>query len=159
MVKHEIKKITHFEYWPFWVFYFPLIPYYIWLSIKSKSLLYFTSTNPGIRFGGLFHYSKYELQLALGENQRPKHQFLSENSRDTFQLELNFPIIAKPNFGERGKNVELLENQKHLDAYLKLNNNDILFQEYVDDALEFGVFYARFPSEEKGKILSITGKK
>lgn len=158
MVKHEIKKFTHYEYWPFWVFYFPLIPYYLWLSIKSKSLLYFTATNPGIRYGGLFHYSKYQLQLALDEKFRPKHQFLSSEDRNHFQLKLDFPIIAKPDFGERGKDVELLENHKHLEAYLKLNKQDILFQEFIDYPLEFGVFYAKFPSDKKGKILSITAK-
>ena len=158
MVKHEIKKITHYEYWPFWVFYFPLIPYYLWLSIKARSLLYFTATNPGIKFGGLFHYSKYKLQSALDLQNRPKHQFLGENEAQSFQLGLEIPVIAKPDFGERGKNVELIENQKHLQSYLNLHSKNIIFQEFIDLPIEIGIFYARFPHEKQGKILSITSK-
>src|SRR5690606_2338644 len=35
---------------------------------------------------------------------------------------------------------------------------DFLVQELVDLPLEFGVFYCRFPSEAKGKVISIVKK-
>lgn len=159
MIKHEIKKITHYEYWSFWVFYFPLIPIYLWLSLKAGTLLYFTAANPGLKYGGAFNYSKYKLQKQLDLKNRPEHQFLPIDARPDFQRKFEFPFIGKPDFGERGDSVEIIDNQKQLDAYLNYNTKDILFQEYIDLPLEFGLFYAKYPSEDKGKIISITSKK
>ena len=159
MIKHEIKKITHYEYWSFWVFYIPMIPIYLWMSLRARSLLYFTSTNPGLEHGGLFNYSKFNLQEQIPLKNRPEHQFIDQDSREEFKIKFDFPFIAKPNYGERGKHVDIIENQKQLDSYLKYNLKDILFQEYIDFPLELGLFYARFPYEDQGKIISITAKK
>ena len=54
-------KLTHWEYWPFNVLYAPLVPYWAWLSLRTKSFFYFTATNPGIEFGGMLGESKGEI--------------------------------------------------------------------------------------------------
>lgn len=159
MVKHEIKKITHYEYWPFWIFYAPIAPYLLWNSLKTKSLTYYTAANPCMKFGGLFSYSKFDIQDKIEAKYRPKHFFLKTENRENTSLPLTFPFIAKPDIGERGKSVQLINNQNEWSTYLNNNSNDIILQEYIDLSFEFGVFYVRFPNEEKGKILSITGKR
>jgi hypothetical protein len=159
MVKHEIKKITHYEYWPFWIFYIPMIPFYLWFSIKARSLLYFTATNPGLNHGGLFNYSKFKLQEQIPEEYRPAHQFLKAANRQDFIPQFEFPFIGKPDFGERGVNVDLIQHNKQLGAYLRNNPKDIIFQEFINLPFEFGIFYVKYPNQENGKIISITGKK
>lgn len=71
---------------------------------------------------------------------------------------LRFPLIFKPDLGERGWMVKRIENEKNIDSYLNEIKIDFIIQELVDLPLEFGVFYLRMPNEEKGKVNSITGK-
>lgn len=158
MVKHEIRKLTHYEFWPFWLFYIPMIPVWLWYSLKAGSLTYFTAANPGMKFGGFFNYSKYKIQQQLAPEHRPEHRFLQANERDTAQLPFEFPFIAKPDAGERGKKVQLVTNEREWSRYLNNNPVDLIFQEFIDLPQEFGVFYARMPHESKGRILSVTGK-
>ncbi|MDO5654667.1 MAG: D-alanine--D-alanine ligase [Flavobacteriaceae bacterium] len=158
MIKHEIKKITHFEYWPYWLFYIPFVPVWLWYSIKSGSLFYFTAANPGMKFGGFFNYSKFEIQNQIDSKYRPAHTLWSTDMRDSQNIPFTFPFIAKPDWGERGKKVSKIENEREWKMYLKQNPTEILLQEFVDLPFEFGIFYARMPNEKKGNILSITGK-
>lgn len=74
------------------------------------------------------------------------------------QLEIlpDFPFVVKPDIGERGVNVEVIRNEKDWENYPIENN--LIIQEFIDFPLEYGVFYAKFPGEKNGKILSITGK-
>lgn len=69
--------------------------------------------------------------------------------------DLEFPLIAKPDVGERGILVALIHNSEELEAYLKANKIDILIQEYVDLPKECGIFYIRKPSESTGRVVSV----
>jgi len=71
---------------------------------------------------------------------------------------LSFPVIFKPDLGERGWMVRRIEGEKDVDAYLQEIKIDFLIQELVDLPFEFGVFYVRIPDEERGVVNSITGK-
>ena len=136
-----------------------MIPVWLWYSLKTGSSTYFTAANPGMKFGGFFNYSKFKMQLQLSEKYKPKDFLLKLEERKDFQLPFTFPFIAKPDSGERGKKVQLIDNEHEWKLYLKNNQTDILLQEYVNLPMEFGIFYARYPDEKSGKILSITGKK
>ncbi len=73
---------------------------------------------------------------------------------------ITFPLIAKPDMGFRGFLVKRIHNQADLKTYLDKNNSvKIIIQEFVILKEECGIFYHRFPNEEKGKITSITLKK
>ncbi|MXV38910.1 hypothetical protein GO491_09540 [Flavobacteriaceae bacterium Ap0902] len=157
MVKHELKKITHYEYWEFWVFYIPMIPVWLYHSLKAKSLTYFTATNPGIEHGGFFEYSKFKIQEQIAEKSRPVHQLItSENN--SLDLGFNYPFIAKPEKGQRGISVQIINSDREWEIYKRNAKGNIIVQEYIDLPKEYGVFYAKLPYESKGKILSITGK-
>ncbi len=69
-----------------------------------------------------------------------------------------FPVIFKPDLGERGWMVRRINSISDIDQYLSEIKIDFLIQELVDLPLEFGVFYVRFPTEENGFVNSITGK-
>ena len=71
---------------------------------------------------------------------------------------LSFPVIFKPDLGERGWMVRRINSISDIDQYLSEIKIDFLIQELVDLPLEFGVFYVRFPNEENGFVNSITGK-
>ncbi|MDX1627770.1 MAG: hypothetical protein R3345_03670, partial [Fulvivirga sp.] len=54
-------KLRSWEYWPFGLVYAPIFVYWVWLSLKARSLLYFTVSNPGIENGGMLGESKIKI--------------------------------------------------------------------------------------------------
>lgn len=71
---------------------------------------------------------------------------------------LSFPLIFKPDLGERGWMVKKIRSEEDLLAYLKKSKWDFIIQEYVDLPLEFSLYYARHPKKEVGNITSLTMK-
>lgn len=119
-----------------------------------RSLSYYCRVNPGLEYGGLFEYSKYQILKQIPNRFKPKTFYLKE--KNTTPLPLPFPFVVKPDIGERGKNVELILNQEDWVNY-KIDQNLIL-QEYIDYPYEFGLFYVQNPQTNTAEILSITGK-
>ncbi len=144
-----------YEFWPFWILYAPFVPYYLWNSLRLRSFTYFTLANPTWKNGGFTRYSKSEIQRQLPKDFMPDFQMLKTKEDPQ---KFTFPFIAKPDIGERGKQVELIQNQTDWKKYLEIAYFPLILQEYVDFPFEFGVFYARMPNEENGKILHITAK-
>jgi hypothetical protein len=71
---------------------------------------------------------------------------------------LTYPIIAKPNVGERGNAVAKIHSEEELRQYHLLTKADYLIQEFVTYSIEFGVLFSRMPNEKLGKVSSITRK-
>ena len=107
--------------------------------------------------GGFTEYSKSEIQKKIPQNYRPKEQVIF--SDEDFNLDLKFPIVAKPDIGERGKNVTFINGLQELKPYLsQFKNEKIILQEVLTEPKEFGLFFIKYPHQEKGKIINITGK-
>ena len=157
-------KLTNWEYWPFGILQFPVILYYAWLSLRARSFLFFTASNPGITMGGMFGESKFEVLQKISTRVVPK----------TFKVDLpttagdvlrrmkdeafTFPVIFKPDLGERGFMVKRINNLADVERYLQKIRISFLVQELVDLPLEFGIFYVRHPSSTTGRVTSIVGK-
>ncbi|MFO7823855.1 MAG: hypothetical protein R6V72_07930 [Cyclobacterium sp.] len=162
--KNFITKLTHWEYWPTWIVYFPLFFYYLWLSLKAKSLFFFTTANPEMEMGGLYNCSKYKQLQNLPQELKPLTLYVKAGSAlalikaKLLALELDYPIIAKPDRGERGKGVALLKNTPQLEKYLQECKSDFLLQEYISSPFEAGLFYYRYPDKLSGEIPSIVLK-
>lgn len=71
--------------------------------------------------------------------------------------EIGYPIIAKPDIGERGVWVKKLNDQKELKDYADSCPVHFLLQELVDFPIELGVFYIKYPNQ-KGRVTSIVRK-
>lgn len=153
--KEKWKSKFRYEFWSLYVFYFPFVIYWIYRAFQSISLFYFLKVNPDFRFGGFLDYSKFHILNQISESYKPRTIFI-ENKND-FKYSFSFPFIVKPDCGERGKLVELIRNESDWKKYPAIQN--LIIQEYIDYPLEFGVFYAKLPYQNSGKILSITGKK
>jgi hypothetical protein len=72
--------------------------------------------------------------------------------------DLSYPVVLKPDVGERGTGVVIAESDSDVAAYFRTSIGDTIVQRYVA-GLEFGVFYYRYPHESRGCILSITDKR
>jgi len=54
-------KLFHWEFWPFGILQGPVFLYWLWLSVRARSLLFFSASNPGILSGGMLGESKSEV--------------------------------------------------------------------------------------------------
>lgn len=163
-ISFSISRITKFEFWPYWLFYFPAYFYGLFLALKAKSFMYFSAANPGMKYGGVMGVSKYKVLNAIPSAVVPKTLFFSvpQNADQLLshaeRAGVGFPFILKPDVGERGKDVELIQNEESLRAYLRDKNFDLVLQEFVPHELELGVFYHRMPDARSGYVTSVVQK-
>lgn len=69
-----------------------------------------------------------------------------------------FPVIFKPDLGERGFMVHKISSENQVETYLNSYRKDFLIQEFLDLPVELGIFYTRMPSESEGYITSVVIK-
>src|SRR5688500_20330976 len=72
-------KLKSWEYWPFGIVQFPAILYWIWLSLRARSFVFFSASNPGITMGGMFGESKYEILKNIPSRLVPRTIHLEPN--------------------------------------------------------------------------------
>jgi len=157
-------RLLNWEYWSFNLVYFPVFFYWIWLSIKARSFFFFSTSNPSIKNAGFTMESKksiYDLLpngtypgtilISAGTNMSNLSQILASNN-------MNFPLVAKPDIGERGTAVKKLSCVEEASTYLTGIKVDFLLQEWCDYPMEAGIFYCRYPDAAKGFISGIVAK-
>ncbi len=154
-------KLLSWEYWPMFVVYFPITLYYLMLSLRAKSLLFFTGSNPGIENGGMFGESKFKILELIPEQFRPKMLFVDPKNGLPSQRDLEgiaFPFIAKPDVGERGRMVKIIRGPQDLIQYHHDSKFAYIIQEYLDMPFECGIFYYRLPGQNTGVVSSVVIK-
>ncbi len=162
--KRWLIRLRYWEYWPLGVVYFPVIVYYLWLSLKARSMAFFTAVNPAIPAGGFAEDRKSDIYALLPEDLVPTTLYvgvapspeaiLAEMKRAGMQ----FPVIAKPDMGERGFLVFKCKDNSdftQLSGYPEVN---WLIQAFAAHPLEVSVLYYRMPGEASGHISSLTLK-
>jgi hypothetical protein len=156
-----LRKVR-WEFWPMWAAYAPLVPWFVWLALRHRSLTLFTAANPGIYSGGLAGESKSAILRGLASSGAVAQWTLARDAQQALDFinraGLSWPVVLKPDVGERGAGVAIVRSQAELEAYFAMSERQIIVQEYVR-GVEFGVFYCRRPAEERGRILSITEKR
>ncbi len=164
------RRLTRWEFWPPYIFYPPVVCYIAWLALKHRSLLLFTAANPAIVGGGFVGESKIEILRGLAQAKdfvacaALIDAALEVKARITqaksFMAEHNFgfPIVLKPDQGQRGSGVAVVRSEAELTDYLSQAAQDTIIQEYAP-GVEFGVFYYRLPGAAQGQIFSITEKR
>jgi len=148
---------------PFWFFHVPIFPYYLYLSIRRRSLAFFTNTNPNIFTGGFVNSSKINAFKGIDSKWLPKQAFFTSNLIDVVENELRhkcieYPFILKPDKGERGFGVVKVNNREELLEKLHKVTDDFIIQEFIDFPLEFGILFYQNPKTNKGDISSICYK-
>ncbi len=108
--------------------------------------------------------SKKEIYNIIPSQFYPKTELILEKTefqKVVTQIEkaqINFPFIAKPDIGLRGSAVKKIQSVDELQNYNYKANFDYLIQDLIPYENEVGIFYVRFPNEEKGKITGIVAK-
>ncbi len=170
------QVVSLFEFWPPAFFYLPVAAYYVWLSIRYRSFSLPSLANPSIYSGGICRESKSQIlglvpekfsRFIAGFTTFKKHSPHADSKASLLEVRgrmeeagLEFPIVAKPDEGQRGAGVRLIRDEEALAAYVREfpASVPILLQKLVDYPGEAGVLYYRHPGEKTGKLLSLTLK-
>ncbi|OYQ43036.1 D-alanine--D-alanine ligase [Flavobacterium cyanobacteriorum] len=163
-MKLFIHKLRNWEYWPFWAVYFPL--FFLWAAyaLRARTIFFFNAANPTMRNGGFIMDSKIEIYGLMPEAYYPATILVPEGKEfDEVKQQLAhkniaYPIIAKPDMGLRGNAVKKVYNEAQLKNYHQKADFDYLIQEFIPYPNEAGIFYVRFPGEDRGKVTGIVAK-
>jgi RimK-like ATP-grasp domain len=164
-----LKRLSRWEFWPPYLFYPPVVAYIAYLGIRFRSWTLFTAANPAIPAGGFVGESKHQIldQLKHAAAWLPCSTLLAGRvpSERVAQAEafmrqrgLQFPVVLKPDAGQRGSGVAIVRSPEQLREYLAGPSFLAILQEYVPGE-EYGVFYYRYPGSDKGRIFSVTEKR
>jgi len=166
-ISARLSRLMRWEFWPMWLFYGPVAAWVSLLAIRYRGLTTMTAANPGIADGGVVGESKFEILSRLpadcvipsalipaGHIGERVTRFVDVMQRNDWR----FPIVIKPDVGQRGTGVRVIRNNKSAIAYLERSTEAVILQPYHEGPYEAGIFYVRKPGEERGRIFSITDK-
>jgi pimeloyl-ACP methyl ester carboxylesterase/membrane protein DedA with SNARE-associated domain len=162
------RRLTRWEFWPLWAFYAPVVLYILWLGLRHRSLTVFTAANPVIPAGGLVGESKYDILRGLAsawDRVAPTVRMAAEGPLEDRVREVDrfaeahggYPIVLKPDVGERGSGVSFAMTPAEVERYLSAAADPVLAQAYIPGE-EFGLFYYRIPGNAAGHLFAITEK-
>ena len=164
-MKNKFYKLIHWEYWPMLMFYMPNIPLALYYAIRTKSFVFYTATNPGLKNAGIGSESKFNTLQMIPRKYVPKSILHRKNQDIKITLQeinnkgISFPLIIKPDVGFRGLLVKKIKTKTSLINHLKKYSIDFIIQQFMSHEYECGIFYYRYPYHKKGTISSLTLKK
>ena len=155
-----VRKLLNWEYWPMFFLYLPVFIFDTICGIVLRNPFYFKAVNPGLENGGMYGQSKWDLYQKIPKNIQPDTTIvpsghrLTEKEIQQLVKRFGFPMIIKPDRGERGNGIHILHNEDQL-REVPVVQYDNIIQEFLDYPLEVGIFYIRNPRLENGVISSL----
>jgi hypothetical protein len=161
---YQSLGIPHHEYWPWYLMTLPIVPAWVLSMLRMRSITYFTAVNPSIEDGGFIDESKIAINNLMPDKYLP-YSLVGKPSYSPQELKylvkhsaLQFPFIAKPDKGGRGKKVSILNSETELAAYHLQMDEPYLMQELIDYPLELSIFYYYYPITKQFDVISIVAK-
>lgn len=148
------RRLTRWEFWPAWAVYPPVIVWILIEGLRRRGLTWFTACNPGFpNASGLIGESKAAiLRLLPTDDPRvPPWTVIEpggiEERLRAVQLflrdhHLDYPVVLKPDVGERGQGVHICRNPDQAVAALGAHPVALIAQEYLP-GIEVGAFWIR----------------
>lgn len=163
----KMSRLWRWEFWPSWLFYLPILPWLGYLSLRYRGVLTWTAANPGIPHGGVVGESKHAILAQLPREWVVPSILLPIGELGTRLKQVRqvveeqgwaFPLILKPDAGQRGAGVKRLRDLVDVEKYLQGQPSAVVVQTYHPGPFEAGIFYYRLLGEEAGHIFSVTDK-
>jgi hypothetical protein len=164
----HLARLRRWEFWPAWLFNAPIVLWALLLAIRHRGLTVFTAANPGIDHSGVVGESKGAILATLPQEWVMPWAAIVPGTLDSRVAHLRaivdargwgYPLVLKPDQGERGAGVRWVENEAAARAYLAREPRAVIAQVPHDGPFEAGIFYVRHPGAERGYVFSITDKR
>ena len=156
------------ERMPKWLICVPLTLQWLWLALRYRSLSLPSAANPAITSGGLVGEGKLEYFDIMGPLARQvtaascgvvaSRDVTAEALREAMlAAALGFPVVAKPNLGLCGYGVRRIDDAQALLAYVQAfpTGEMVVLQHYLPQEGEAGIFYARDPETDFGRVVGL----
>lgn len=160
----SLKKLRDWEHWPFWMRYLNITPMWFWYCLRSRSLWFFTPSNPTLTFGGFEGEGKREMYEQLPPGSFPRTIYIipgipfEQLKQQVEAAGFSFPFIVKPDVGMAGILFRKMEDWAQLHHYHQQVPVDYIVQNLVQYPIEFSIFYYRYPDQQKGVITGFLEK-
>ncbi len=173
-IRHQVSiswnRIVRWEFWPAWLFYSPVAGICIWLGFRYKGFSLPTAANLNQKNGGIVGESKIRILQTLMETSpgltadgysipigstEKRIETIEEICR---RHGIHVPFVLKPDTAQRGAGFRKVSSFDDAEKYVGLVSTPLVLQRYVEGPEEAGIFYYRFPNEQKGHIFGITRK-
>lgn len=157
-------KLSTWEFWPMSVLSFPIYPYWLFLSLKSRSFYFYSAANPVMENAGMEGESKSSVLNKVPAEYRPAMVVVPLSMEWMIALVkirsagIRFPFIVKPDVGAEGMGVKRIHHEEEFRAYVEKSPCTVIVQELIEWPHEFEVYYVRIPGEAKGRIISVVQK-
>jgi hypothetical protein len=149
-----------------WATTAPLAPWIAALALRHGWRA-IAAANPGMPDGGLVGESKFDILTTLPRRWTVPSARIESGALETRlravaafweQPAVAFPLILKPDVGQRGSGVRKVSSMAEAAAYLRDAAYPVVAQPWHPGPFEAGIFYWRHPEAERGQIFSITDK-
>lgn len=152
----SIARLRRFEFWPTWMVYLPLVPWFIVQCLRARGLRHLSCVNPCWPDGGIVGESKAAGLTCFGmESVAP--WFVAPARATEVDLDdavarlaglgwtedWTWPVIVKPDVGERGAGVVLAAHESALRTALRDAAVPMLVQRFETGSCELGLFTIR----------------
>jgi membrane protein DedA with SNARE-associated domain len=166
----SFDRMVRWEFWPAWLFYLPVAAICFWLGLRHKGLSLPTVANLNQKNGGIVGESKIGILQRLMETSpgltADGYAIPIGSTEKRIEIieeicgrhEIRFPFVLKPDTAQRGAGFRKICSFDEVAKYLDQVSAPLVLQRYVEGPQEAGIFYYRFPNEQKGHIFGITRK-
>jgi len=158
------------QYWDAKYIYTGVVLMTIPLMLRHRmTWFHLIYTNQNMDYGGMEIGSKAAIMdlfrkspcflphhLLPSDNQPAKNIALCKEFMERHALD--FPLIAKPDFGCVGYGVRKIFSYEELGEILQHSPVPYQVQQYCDYPEEYSIYFLRLPGEEKGTITGVTQK-
>lgn len=148
-----------------WAANLPLTFIVVYFALRARRPFFFSAVNPVIETGGMWGESKFNILQRIPDSHVPPTIFVKKGTdfqqvvRKMQEVGLvDWPVIAKPDIGERGLLVTKIKDEAHLRDYLSKNQINFLLQGFVEMPLELAVMCHRLPGSPRATVTSICVK-
>ena len=163
-IRKFFQRLTNWELWNFYVLYFPISFVWFWYCLRSRSMWFFSSSNPTITFGGFEGEGKKEMYDQLPPALVPRTIYIlhdlpyPEVKKKIREAGFTFPFIVKPDIGMKGILFRKIDNEEQLIRYHERIPVEYIVQDLVELPVEVSVFYYRYPWQKKGVVSGFIDK-
>ncbi len=170
MYIYYFLRWKNYEYWSPYFFYFPIVGVFLYNILRCRSIGAVLYANPQVPFGGLANKTKSQMEDQIAYLSKevilkssvlksgPASQRLKFLQKWLSETKNSYPLVFKPDQGQRGLGVKVIHDEDQAQEYIRKNNTDVYVQEYCSYENELGLFYIHEPNKQKGFIFSTTHK-
>ena len=155
------SRWTTWEYLPSWAANLPVYGIYAWFALRARHPFFFSNVNPAIPLGGALGESKSDILNLIPAQYLPRWVLLAPGRTHADWLVkiqeagLLFPLIAKPDIGERGFLIKKIADQQALFEHLETHPVPFILQEFITLPMEASVLFHGHPDGPEFDISSL----